>query len=64
MACVMNGSYWPTSVLDMARSTLGYAEMGPGPMRRRAGGSIGGIAVIWINLSWLTRLWRRAGWMR
>ncbi len=45
MAAVMNGSYWPTSGADIARSTLGYAEIGPGPMSRRAGGSIGpGIA--------------------
>src|SRR3546814_17012974 len=47
MVAVMKGSYWPTSGADIARSTLGYAEIGPGPMSRRAGGSMGpGIGVM------------------
>jgi hypothetical protein len=31
IVAVMNGSYCPTSSADIARSTLGYAEIGPGP---------------------------------
>src|SRR3546814_3063353 len=47
MVAVMKGSYWLTSGADIARSTLGYAEIGPGPMSRRAGGSMGpGIGVM------------------
>src|SRR6478735_6562698 len=31
----MNGKYCPTRGADIARSTLGYAEIGPGPISRR-----------------------------
>ena len=41
IVAVMNGSYWPTSGADMAVRTLGYAEIGPGPISSRAGGAIG-----------------------
>ena len=55
---VMTGSYWPTSGVDIARSTRGSALTGPGPMSSRGGGLTGRVMRVLQTVrrrAWRTR---------
>ena len=50
MSSVNSGSNWPSSGVDMARSTRGSAMLGPGPRRMRGQEQLGNLGVHHVSL--------------